>query len=1049
MDRLEDEAESFRNMLNPSDREPFALTRLADMQMELHSIQTQRVDTKEMICMKRLQLFLDSMVDFEKTLVAIGFSEAKQAMAYLWASVRFLLKTTNPTEKAFDNVLDTYELLGVKLIKVSEYTNFFREVPAAQEYLVNIYKDIQTFHSLAYKLFFTFRPKLWQKLHKPIWKDLKSTFNHIAESLALHAKDIKQYGEPYRTNCRGYGDSVSDDISDSTVMVNPAEDVEKVLNGMHHYRFALRDLKRNFEEAETKRKVEMKTEVRNWISSSTKIEELQQKFSEARICKGSGRWLFKSYKRVSQWLKEGGGMEEDDEDNEESEDSGNNENINGNGGNGGNANSESNGTEVKKPRKKKPKRQTKGRLSQSALWIHGNRGFGKTILASLVVDELESIRKRGEIPEDSKTYYFYCQEEDVELQTYLGILKGILHQMVKQDDYIVPLCHDKMTQGGCDHLSNADTAKSLIETIVQYNPRQYIIIDGLDECKPIEIRQTAEFFTKLVDTCNNTNQERGQLRLMFMSQDLPEIKNYITEEDAEDAIIALKSTDNAEDIRAFVKKKLLDFRRSGESLGFNLEEEDRMQIESIICRRSEDSFLYAYLAMESLGLHQTKGELLQEIREEILPAQLWKMYEKLLGNLKDKIERETGGDRVWQKSKLLLGWLVCAKRPLKWHEMQAILSFDTQKAEVDFDNLMLKDNVRKYLGSLVHVLDGDHIRLIHTTAREFIVSNKYKNKYIKQNQVQCQLTSLCLRYLSLPSFTNSKDYESSERRKHAKFGWFSFQDYACSKWYSHMDTFIRECSDMFDPGVSEEGGEQGDFIAALQLFVDTHGEEIKAERHAKLEISHIKKFDKMPFYENLLMVWNHIYTHQQSKDEERNKVGIPQIDEALLQNRTAVEEYEPDEKVSGERYIKDFYGLNLYKCRRTLCRYFYVGYDTKAARKSHENRHDRPFPCEVKGCTSAPIGFSTNKDKDRHVRIYHPELSEGPTVFEALSRRQATGPARFTCHLCGKNFTRKINLSGHERSHYGDRPYKCSFCEKAFARMNDCRRHEKIHRKDR
>lgn len=839
-------------------------------------------------------------------------------------------------------------------------------------------------------------------------------------------------------------------------MVNPQEDIPKVLNGMHHYRAALNALNQKFEEAETKRKIEMKTEVRNWISSSTKIEELQEKFSEARICKGSGRWLFRSYRRVSQWLKDDGGKEvsnRDGEDNEDNRDSEVNEGNQGNEGNNDNDNEGGEGTQSNENgesdgnKAKKPKRKNKAKLSQSAIWLYGNRGFGKTILASLVVDEVESLKKRSLIPEDSKTYYFYCQEEDAELRTYLGILKGILHQMVKQDDYIVPLCHDKMAQGGCDHLSNADTAKSLIETIVQYNPRQYIIIDGLDECEPTEIRQTAEFFTKLVDTCNYINQEHGQLRLMFMSQDLPEIKKYISEDDADDAIIPLKSTDNAEDIRAFVKKKLAGFGRTGETLGFNLSNEDRSQIESLVCRRSEDSFLYAHLAMESLGLHETKGELLQEVKEESLPAPLWKMYEKLLGSLKKRIEREKGGDRVWQKSKLLLGWLVCAKRPLKWHEMQAILSFDAQRAEVDFDNLMLKDNVRKYLGSLVHVLDGDHIRLIHTTAREFIVSKKYENKYIKQDRVQCQLTSLCLRYLSLPSFT--KDYESSKRREHAKFGWFSFQDYACSKWYSHIDTFIRECSDMFVSGVSE-GGEQQDFIEALKLFVEKHGEEIKAERHDKLKTEDIKKFDKMPFYDNLLMVWNHIYIHQQSKDEERNKVGIPQIDSALAQNRTAVEEYKPNEVVSGERYIKDFYGLNLYKCRRTLCRYFYVGFDTEAARKSHDNRHDRPFPCEVKGCTSAPIGFSTNKDKDRHVRIYHPELSGGPTMFEALSRRQATGPARFTCHICGKNFTRKINLSGHERSHYGDRPYKCSFdnCKSAFARMNDCRRHEKIHRKD-
>ncbi|KAJ4313266.1 hypothetical protein N0V84_009494 [Fusarium piperis] len=909
------------------------------------------------------------MTDFEDTLVDLEFPEAKQVMAYVWGPLRYLLKRIHLTEKAFDNILGTYELLGVSLIRVSEYTNFFLKVPAAQEYLVNIYKDVLHFHSLAYKLFFTFGGKLWQKLHKPIWKDLKTTFNYIAESLKLHASKIHEHGKSFRDP-----DSRRERV-DSGIDLSQPVDSNQVLRDMSHYYVALSKLRSDFEEREEKRKREMKNNAIAWIASSTKIEKLQKDFRDMRICKTAGRWLFRRYRGVSEWLTEEGGNE--------------------------------------------------GSLSQSAIWLHGNRGFGKTILTSLVVDELEEYRKKETplIPPNSKTYYFYCQEEDDEHRTYLEILKGILFQMVKQDDYIVPLCHEKMAQGGCTSLSDADTAKSLIETIVQYNPRQYILIDGLDECEPAEIRQTAEFFTKLVEMCDNAN-EHGQLRLMLMSRDVPEIKKYMTDEDA---IIPLRPTDNAEDIRAFVQKKLPGFDRSENNAGLNLSGEDKKSIENLICRRSEDSFLYAHLAIESLSQHITKGDLLREVRDEILPEELGKMH-------------VTTASKNAEEKLTFIGWLVCAKRPLKWHEMQAILSFEAQEATVDFDNLMLRDNVRRYLGSLVHVLDGDHIRLIHTTARKYIVSNRH----IDERKVQCQLTSLCLRYLSLPSFT--KNYDSVQRREHAKLGWFSFQDYACSKWYAHIDTFIRECGGLFETGVSW-GDEQSDFKTALQLFIDTHGAELKTENHSNSQTSQLGGFKDQKVHENLTTLWEHIYTHQKGKDEERNKVGIPQINTSLLDNRAALEEHKPDDQVLGERCIKDFYGSNLFKCRRTLCRYFYIGYDTEAARKSHENRHDRPFPCPV-SCNSAPIGFSTNKDKDRHVRIYHPELSEGPTVFEALSRRQTTGPARFTCHICGKNFTRKINLSGHERSHYGDRPYGCSFCDKAFARMNDCRRHEKIHKKD-
>jgi hypothetical protein len=93
-------------------------------------------------------------------------------------------------------------------------------------------------------------------------------------------------------------------------------------------------------------------------------------------------------------------------------------------------------------------------------------------------------------------------------------------------------------------------------------------------------------------------------------------------------------------------------------------------------------------------------------------------YEKLLGVVKTQLLQKAEGEACWQKARLLLGWLVCAKRPLKWHEMQSILSYDPDKQKIDFDKEMLRQNVHRYLGSLIHVLDGDHIRIIHSSARE-------------------------------------------------------------------------------------------------------------------------------------------------------------------------------------------------------------------------------------------------------------------------------------------------------------------------------------------
>lgn len=93
-------------------------------------------------------------------------------------------------------------------------------------------------------------------------------------------------------------------------------------------------------------------------------------------------------------------------------------------------------------------------------------------------------------------------------------------------------------------------------------------------------------------------------------------------------------------------------------------------------------------------------------------------YKKLLETVKTELSKLGEAEAHWEMATQLLGWLVCAKRPLKWHEMQSILSYDPKRQKVDFDNRMLRQDSYKYLGSLVHVLDGGHIRIVHSTARK-------------------------------------------------------------------------------------------------------------------------------------------------------------------------------------------------------------------------------------------------------------------------------------------------------------------------------------------
>jgi hypothetical protein len=87
-------------------------------------------------------------------------------------------------------------------------------------------------------------------------------------------------------------------------------------------------------------------------------------------------------------------------------------------------------------------------------------------------------------------------------------------------------------------------------------------------------------------------------------------------------------------------------------------------------------------------------------------------YEKILRRLERSL-----GSKQWEIVRKLLGWMVCAKRPLKWREIQAAVSIDPDEQTVDLDRGRLRSSVEYYCGSLIQVLSGDRVELVHNTAK--------------------------------------------------------------------------------------------------------------------------------------------------------------------------------------------------------------------------------------------------------------------------------------------------------------------------------------------
>jgi hypothetical protein len=172
---------------------------------------------------------------------------------------------------------------------------------------------------------------------------------------------------------------------------------------------------------------------------------------------------------------------------------------------------------------------------------------GKTILASVVIDECKQ-RK------DFLTAYYYCHYSETKGNAMIGVLKGLVDQLLDQHPQLLPHCYTRRMNSGGPSLQAVDVAKRLLEDFCTTIPKLYIVVDGLDEYDAIERKQILEFLVQLVRQCDND--EPSKLRLLIVSQHYSDIKRALHTSGITrlaPKIISLSSTDNEKDIYIFVR----------------------------------------------------------------------------------------------------------------------------------------------------------------------------------------------------------------------------------------------------------------------------------------------------------------------------------------------------------------------------------------------------------------------------------------------------------------------------------------------------------------
>ncbi|KAK8015049.1 hypothetical protein PG990_008345 [Apiospora arundinis] len=657
--------------------------------------------------------------------------------------------------------------------------------------------------------------------------------------------------------------------------------------------------------------------------------------------------------------------------------------------------------------------------------------LGKTVLSSLIVDELQGL---GFSPD---VLYFYCKHGNSERNNYNSIGRCFLSQLLlKHKDSLIPYFYEKFSSSPDPVIGSNATIESLLDVALKNCADAYIIIDGIDECDREQRHKITHWFRELVENLEQPRQDR--VRCLFVSQD-----DGVARRDFKGLqTIKVERNDNRADIHAFCKISA-----------------DEIQVETGIPDELKDKVALtveeaadAKLIVENLMQQACVEDVEDELAEDVLPRELRQAYSRITRRIFDD-----ASSLAQESSMFILRWLVTAKRPIRWHEIQAAKAINIEKQKVDLERRKFQKGTKDLCGPLVEIREDGTVELVHLTARSFLI----EENYVELARVEVSNTTLCLDYLNMPGFRTA-DIASS-----VPSGYYAFMDYAAPYWLRHLENGLTQAD--YDYDLLQELREPVEAFLTIHFTPPT-----KQFSRSQGNIKRLQYFRNFDFYDQLEAVL--VSTRKELTFLGEMKPGEVTLDlasvvrtvrghlEAGYLNATGKDEREAFERI---------YGKNLFRCPRLSCRYFYMGFQNLQQRDSHMEKHTRPFRCDVLGCPSSTIGMSTMKELNKHKKELHsifqddeedddfpdeaelapPKPPKAAQQKPAPRERRAPSPpkanrARITeyrCPECQKVFGKKFNLDSHMITHSGRRDFLCNVCNMGFARDNDRNRHQATH----
>ncbi|CVL02202.1 uncharacterized protein FMAN_08278 [Fusarium mangiferae] len=367
------------------------------------------------------------------------------------------------------------------------------------------------------------------------------------------------------------------------------------------------------------------------------------------------------------------------------------------------------------------------------LFCRGAPGVGKTIIASVVVEELT---KRYQGNNEIGIAYVFCEFTNNEEHPIEPILRAFIKQL-SQIGLPFPAAVESLYHRTFS-LGRVPTVDDLLDTLVSLlnlYSKVYIIIDALDEFSVSGGRRTK--FMKII------NDLRNQPRLNFLvtSRYIPEISDSFSD------YVDLAVETGDEDIEKYLNGYLPNLDGV-----VGTDKELQKEAKCAIIKAASGMFLLAKLQAEQLG-GMINPKLARSKFEQfcLSPGS----YEEAYKGALDRIRGQS--DQLAELAIRTLSWVTHMERSISIQELQIALAVEKGNMNIDPHNFTSAKLIITSCAGLIMLDNRKYVQIAHYTAQEFLRGGGGIRLGSPHREIATScIASLCSNYICMCMLSSSK-----------------------------------------------------------------------------------------------------------------------------------------------------------------------------------------------------------------------------------------------------------------------------------------------------